>query len=143
MDHYFKKEPLSLAKNIDSYLKLKPPDCSLFSGDNYEIPFHKELFYQTKFMQEIVKSLDCCCCKIEIMCPSLTKQDLELMVQFLYSGKISYLNKNCMPDLISILTDILGFPIILKNNEIQTDYEQSLKNIKEDIKEVSADSIGV
>merc|ERR1712051_668936 len=90
-------------------------------------------------MQEIVKSLDCCCCKIEIMCPSLTKQDLELMVQFLYSGKISYFNQNCMPDLISILTDILGFPIILKNNEIQTDYEvldkQSLKNIKEDIKE--------
>ena len=44
-----------------------------------------------------------------------------------------------MPDLISILTDILGFPIILKNNEIQTDYEvldkQSLKNIKGDIKE--------
>ena len=139
MDNYFSRDPLALAKNIDSYLKLKPPDCSLFSGDNYEVPFHKELFYQTKFMQEIVKSLDCCCCKIEIMCPSLTKQDLEIMVQFLYSGKISHFNQNCMPAIIGILTDILGFPIILKNNEIQTDYEaldeQSLKDNKENIKE--------
>ena len=88
MDVYINKDHLALAKNIEVYLKLKPPDCSLFSKDYEEIPIHKEILYQTRFMQEILKSLDCCCCKVEIFCPSLTKHDLEIVVQFLYNGKL-------------------------------------------------------
>ena len=43
-------------------------------------------------MRELIISMDCNCCKIEIFFPSLSKEQMELMVQFLYSGKIKDLN---------------------------------------------------
>ena len=87
----YNREPLALAHNMDSYFRQKPPDCSLFSKDGCEFPVHKELFYQTKFMRRMIKSFsfDQCqlesCCKIQIMCPSLMKEELNLIVQVRFS----------------------------------------------------------
>ena len=87
----YNREPLALAHNMDSYFRQKPPDCSLFSKDSCEFPVHKELFYQTKFMRRMIKSFifDQCqiesCCKIQIMCPSLMKEELNLIIQVRFS----------------------------------------------------------
>ena len=88
---YYNKDPLALVNNMDSYFKQIPPDCSLFSQDNHEIQIHKELLYQTKFAREMIKSvgLDL---NIEVICPSLSKDELETVVDFLYSGKILFSN---------------------------------------------------
>ena len=53
MEYYFNKDPLALAKNIEIYLNLKPPDCSLFSKDFEEIPVHKEILYQTNSCRKL------------------------------------------------------------------------------------------
>ena len=63
------KDNLGMVNYIESDIKLQPPDCSLFSEEGFEIPIHKEVLYQTKFLQEIVKSMDCCCCKVELFFP--------------------------------------------------------------------------
>ena len=63
------KENLDIVNYIESDLKLQPPDCSLFSEDGFEVPIHKEVLYQTKFLREIVKTMDCCCCKMELFFP--------------------------------------------------------------------------
>ena len=124
MDVYINKDHLALAKNIEVYLKLKPPDCSLFSSDYEEIPIHKEILYQTRFMQEILKSLDCCCCKVEIFCPSLTKHDLEIVVQFLYNGKLLNNRSHTVEkENVRNLVELFGFPICMKNGEIHSDYK--------------------
>ena len=61
----YNKEPLVLINAMESYFKSTPPDCSLFSDDNYGILIHKELMYQTKvvymsfsFLQLAVESRD-------------------------------------------------------------------------------------
>ena len=41
---------------MESYLKSKPPDCILYSEDGLECKTHKELFGQTKFTRELLKS---------------------------------------------------------------------------------------
>ena len=63
------KDNLDMVNYIESDIKLQPPDCSLFSEDGYEIPIHKEVLYQTKFLRKIVKTMDCCCCKMELFFP--------------------------------------------------------------------------
>ncbi len=57
-------------------------------------------------MRKVVKSLDCCCCKIEIFVPSVSKDQIELMVQFLYNGQFSDLGAEVFTNLV----DLLGFP---------------------------------
>ena len=58
------KDALGLVNYVESDLCLTPTNCSLFSEDGFEIPIHKEVLYQTKFMREIVNSMDYCCCKV-------------------------------------------------------------------------------
>ena len=85
----YKNDPNIINEYMKSYLKSKPPDCTLFSKDGFEIPVHKELIYQTKLIPQIIKSgTDCCCSNIDIIFPSLEKKQLELMVQFMYAGQI-------------------------------------------------------
>ena len=109
----YNKEPLALVNYMDTYFKEKPPDCSLISKEGHEMQIHKELLYQTKFMQTMVKSanLDCCNCKIEILCP-IVKEDLEMIVNFLCSGKISCKNETECSEVLSNLTQLFGFPSI-------------------------------
>ena len=72
----YNKEPLVLIDHMDTYFKEKPPEVSLVSKDGHEIQIHKELLYQTKFLQKVLKtaSLECCNCKIEIFCPRPLRQ---------------------------------------------------------------------
>ena len=112
----YNKEPLAAVEYMDSYLMQKPPDCSFFTKDCYEIPVHKELLCQTNLMREIVRSSDCC--KIEIIFSSLLKEELGLMVEFLYKGQISCSDNTVATQMISNLHELLGFP---KNIGIITD----------------------
>ena len=102
--------PMAIAENIDSYFDSKKPDCSLFSEDGFEFTVHKELLFQTKFMREVIKSSDCCCCKIEIFFPSLAREELEIMTSFLRNGEITYSDQSVVTKVYSNLTKLFGFP---------------------------------
>ena len=117
----YTKEPLALVNSMESYFKERPPDCSLFSQDNFGIPVHKEVLYQTPFLRRMIESLnmDFCCSKIEILCPSLSKEELGAIVQFLYSGKISRFDQAFESKLSNILTELFGFPSIDENGDHQ------------------------
>jgi len=109
----YNKEQISLASYMIKYFKQRPPDCTLFSEDNCKILIHKELLYQTQYMRSMIKSasIGCCCSQIEIMCPSLTINELEIIVQFLYSGKISCANQGIAVKISNNLTELFGFPV--------------------------------
>ena len=115
----YSMEPLALVRGMESYFKERPPDCSLFSQDNFEIPVHKEVLYQTSFLRRMIQSfnMDSCCSKIEILCPSLSREELGAIVQFLYSGKMSCFNQEGKSKLSDILTELFGFPSIDENGD--------------------------
>ena len=112
----YNSEPMALVHDMDSYFRQNPPDCSLFSRDGCEFPVHTELFYQTKFMRRMIKSFsfDQCqfdsCCKIQIFCPSVMKEELNLIIQFLYTGRIFCMNEQYANSIFSNLTKLFGFP---------------------------------
>merc|ERR1712228_1033358 len=91
------KSPRNLFDYIDlqkSLFKLKQHDCILYSDDGFKINIHKDILCQTKSMQNILLSADNSCCKsIEIFCPC-SSQELEILVKFLYYGKIFYTKSN-------------------------------------------------
>ena len=107
----YNKEPLVLINAMESYFKSTPPDCSLFSDDNYGILIHKELMYQTKFMREIISTVGIDS-KIEVFCPSLSKEELEIIVDFFYNGKIFYANQTVVSEVSKNLEELFGFPLI-------------------------------
>ena len=62
------KESMTIVENnMSLYFKEKPPDCSLFSQDNFEFPIHKEVLFQTNYLCEMIQSTtsDPCFCKIK------------------------------------------------------------------------------
>ena len=116
-DTYFKQ---ALLKNMESYLEQNPPDCSLYSEDNFEFPVHKEVLYQTKYLCEIIKNSfsETCCCKIEILCQSTSKEELKIMVDFLYTGNISCDNETLGFLTCKNLNTMFGFPISIIENQL-------------------------
>ena len=116
-DSYFKQ---ALLKNMESYLEQNPPDCSLYSEDNFEFPVHKEVLYQTKYLCEIIKKTisETCCCKIEILCQSTSKEELKIMVDFLYTGNISCDNATLGFLTCKNLNTMFGFPISIIENQL-------------------------
>ena len=114
------KAPMSLVKNMESYFKQNPPDCSLYSEDNFEFPVHKEVLYQTKYLCEIIKNTisETCCCKIEILCQSISKEELKIMVDFLYTGNISCDNQTLGFLTCKNLNTMFGFPINIIENQL-------------------------
>ena len=112
----FNKEPLVLVNHMDSYFKQHTPDCMLLSGDNHEIPVHKEILYQTKYLQSMINCAGFDAYSgtylIEIMLPTLTKEDLEVIVEFLYTGQIFAKNQAMANQVSENLTELLGFPQI-------------------------------
>ena len=70
-------------------------------------------------MREVVKSVDCNCGKIEIFFPSLSKEEIYLMVQFLYTGKISNLsaNRTVVAEVLDHLIKLLGFPNCMQSTK--------------------------
>ena len=53
--------------------------------------------------------------KIEIVCPSTAKSELKMIVEFLYSGKISGQNQNVVCQVSQNLTELFGFPDFSEN----------------------------
>ena len=107
----YNKEPFVLISAMESYLKGTPPDCSLFSDNNYGILIHKELMYQTKFMREMIGTVGIDS-KIEVFCPSLSKEELEIIVDFIYNGNIFYTNQAVVSQVSKNLEELFGFPLI-------------------------------
>ena len=119
----YNKEPLVLINAMESYFKSTPPDCSLFSDDNYGILIHKELMYQTKFMREMISTVGIDS-KIEVFCPSLSKEELEIIVDFFYNGKIFYKDQTVVSQVSKNLEVLFGFPFIEPSTELKEDPEQ-------------------
>ena len=108
----YNQEPFALVQNMSSYFKCNPPDCRIISQDNSEHMIHKELLYQTKFLCEMVRSVDSENSNIDILCPDFTKQEIQILVRFLYTGEISCQDQIVASEVSSILTKLFGFPTI-------------------------------
>ena len=102
----------------ESLFKLKETDCTLYSDDGIKINIHKEILYHTQFMQNILLSSSNCCRNIEIFCPCST-QELEDLVKFLYSGRISYNTDNDLKKTLDNLNIIFGY-----SEDLDFDHEQ-------------------
>lgn len=62
-------------------------------------------------MCTIVKNVKTeCCNNLDIMLPSLTKDDLEYVVEFLYTGQISCPDQETVSCVLTNLSKLLGFP---------------------------------
>ena len=72
-------------------------------------PTFKELLYQTNYTREMIERVGIDS-KIEIVCPSTAKSELKMIVEFLYSGKISGPNHNVVSQASQNLTELFGFP---------------------------------
>ena len=114
MERIVNEKPLTFTENMELYFKDTPPDCTLFCQNNFVIQVHKEVLYQTSLLRNMIENVsDCSCCsKIEILCPSLVKEELEMIVQFLYSGMISCKNQNTALSISNDLMGLFGFPPI-------------------------------
>ena len=135
----YNKEPLVFVNAMESYFKSSPPDCSLFSHDNYGILVHKELMYQTKFMREMIGSVGIDS-KIDVFCPSLSKEELEIIVDFFYNGKIVYKNQTVVSQVSRNLEELFGFPFIEPSTVLKEDPEQFIltKKAKKQSPSISA-----
>merc|ERR1719369_765877 len=71
---------------LEIFLKNKTPDCIIYSEDGARFRTHKELFGQTKFMRELLKSQSCCG-MMEVILPC-SKEELFPLINFLSEGKI-------------------------------------------------------
>ena len=101
---------LAFEDYMDSYVAKKVADCILYSEDGSQFKIHKELFGQTEFMRQILKSAKGQCCSvIEIFCPC-EKEDLRHLVHFLYDGEIHVEYEADSKKIFEQLTKVFGFP---------------------------------
>ena len=108
------QEPMALTNYMETYFKHKTPEISLFSQDNFEIPVHKEVFYQTQLMCSMLKSanFDNCCSKASVICP-LQNEELRMIAQFLYNGELVCKNEEEATKMSKNLSELFGFPPII------------------------------
>ena len=120
------QDPWILVDNMNSYFKSQPKNCSIFSEENCEFPIHNEILYQTPFLREMIKSvnLDCNDTPITIYCPFVSKVELKIIVNFLYSGKILCSNEEMGFQIEELLTELFGFPSISSNEKPETILEK-------------------
>ena len=126
------QEPMALTKYMETYFKDTTPDIHLFSQDNFEIPIHKELFYQTRLMRSMIKSanFDYCCSKASVLCP-MSKEELEMIVQFLYGGKLFCKDQKEAAQMSENLKRFFGFPQIHLNQDLKPEIEDNSSLISE------------
>jgi len=109
-------------ENMESYLRQKMPDCCLYSDDGYKFMIHKEVLFQTKFMRTILAATENHCLHddIEILCPSISRENLQFLVQFLYKGSIPCSDNKIACQILDNLNKVFGFPnsmvLALPNN---------------------------
>ena len=108
----YNQEPFALVQNMSSYFKCNPPDCRIISQDNSGLMIHKELLYQTKVLCEMVRSVDVENSNIDILCPDLTKHEIQILICFLYTGEIRCKDQIVASEVSSNLTKLFGFPTI-------------------------------
>ena len=99
------------AKNnhMESLFSNKETDCILYSEDGIEFNIHKEILGQTNFLRKIVSShKDNCCKDMHIFCPC-SKNDLDSIVNFLYTGSISCDTEIDLFKILNDLCEIFGF----------------------------------
>ena len=120
------QDPWILVDNMNSYFKSQPKNCSIFSEENCEFPIHHEILYQTPFMREMVKSVNwnCTDLQIAIFCPLVSKDELKIIVNFLYSGKILCANVTMGSQIEKLLTELFGFPSISSTEKPETILEK-------------------
>ena len=95
---------------VTIFFSNKETDCVLYSEDGIEFNIHKEILGQTDFMRKIVSSIKTNCCKsIHVFCPC-SKYELDILVNFLYTGKISCGTEMELFKILDILFNIFGFP---------------------------------
>ena len=125
------QDPWILVDNMNSYFKSQPKNCSIFSEENCEFPIHNEILYQTPFMREMIKSvnLDCNDLPITIYCPSVSKVELKIIVNFLYSGKILCSNEEMGFQIEELLTELFGFPRMSTDEKSDTIVEKHQKGL--------------
>ena len=113
---------------LESFLKNKEHDCTLYSSEGMKFSVHKEIFLQSKLIQNILNDANSCCKDMEFLCPC-SIDELEKIMNFLYSGQISYLNKFELFQVQENLIRIFGFPenIFSVENQsklnVKTEYE--------------------
>ena len=95
---------------LESFLKNEEADCVLYSKEGVKFNIHKEIFFQTKYMRNILLSVQSTCCrKMEIFCPC-SEDELECIVNFFYSGKISCnIDQDLLSEILYDLKEIFGF----------------------------------
>ena len=95
---------------LELYLKKEQPDCSIFSKEGTKFNIHKELLYQTKLMKNILSdNYSVYFRNIEIFCPC-SDNELKSILNFLYSGTMSFKNEFGVVKLLENLTKLFGFP---------------------------------
>ena len=62
---------------------------------------------------------------LEIMCPNLTSSELEAIVQFLYSGKISSSDELFTNQISNSLKELFGFPLSELTLEAEKSFQKS------------------
>ena len=103
-----KDQNVDIHNYLDIFLKSKTPDCIFYSQDGAEFKTHKELFSQTEFMRELLKSANCCGI-VEIIFPC-SKEELGHLINFINEGKIKCNERIDSLKIIENLNKILGFP---------------------------------
>ena len=118
-----------LKDNLNVYTKTKSPDCILYSQDGSKFKVYKEIFCQTSFQRKILSTAtENCCRTLEILCPC-TKEELELLVNFLYDGEINISNASVSRKFKENLIKIFGYPKELSLYDQGTGVNISSKNI--------------
>ena len=125
------QEPMALISYMETYLKHTTPDITLFSEEKFEIAVHKEIFYQTQLMRTMIRSADPdhCCSKVSLTC-LIPRKDLEMIVQFLYSGVAFCRNQTEANILSENLKELFGFPQICSSSNIEPNLETTLNTPK-------------
>ena len=129
---------MALVNCMETYFKHTTPDITLISEENFKINVHKEMFYQTQLMRTMIKSTDSdyCCSKVSVIC-SIPKEELKLIVQFLYSGKLFFKNQKELSQLSENLTGLFGFPKIIEPKIEPTSNSISKEELSFDLKKSS------
>ena len=127
------QEPMALVNYMETYLKNTKPDITLLSEDKFEITVHKEMFFQTQLMRSMIKSSDSdyCCSRVSVIC-SIPREELEMIVQFLYSGEVFCKNQKDANILSENLTGLFGFPKLSLSSKIEPKFEIASKSISKE-----------
>jgi len=127
------QEPMALVNYMEAYLKNTKPDITLLSEDKFEFTVHKEIFFQTQLMRTMIKSSDSgyCCSRVSVIC-SIPREELEMVVQFLYSGEVFCKNQNEANILSENIAGLFGFPKLCLSSKIEPMFEIASKSISKE-----------